>query len=96
MTSNRNGGDETNNSSDEFVATAKHDFKWQTQPPKDHLEKLIKATCPHHPYPVKAPPLSSIDEPGRELGGKNAAPIPREEEVVTITGCSCPEIGNTT
>jgi hypothetical protein len=40
-------------SDEEFVASAKHDFKRRTQPPKDHFEMVLKAACPHHPYPVK-------------------------------------------
>jgi hypothetical protein len=48
-----NSGKEADNSGEVFVAIAKHDFKWKTQSPKDHFEKLLEATCPHHQYPVK-------------------------------------------
>jgi hypothetical protein len=53
MVSNGDDGEEVDNSNGGFVATAKRDFKRQTRPPKDHFEKLLEATCPHHPYPVK-------------------------------------------
>jgi hypothetical protein len=65
---------------------------------KNVKEKLLETACPHHPYPVKhklkdytmmkkfmasgAPPI--CDRPGRNLGGKCAAPVPREVEVMTI------------
>jgi hypothetical protein len=41
------------NSNKVFVVVAKHDFKRCTRPPKDHFEKILKAACPHHLYPVK-------------------------------------------
>jgi hypothetical protein len=50
---NGNGDEGADNSSEEFVAAAECHFKQQTRPPKDHFEKLLEATCPHHPYPVK-------------------------------------------
>jgi hypothetical protein len=65
--------------------------------PKDHFEKLLEATYPHHPYPVKhmlkectmmkkfmtsrAPSRGS--KLGGDPGGKSAAPIPEEAEVMT-------------
>jgi hypothetical protein len=50
-----NGGsdEETDVSSEVCVAATEHDFKRQVWPPKDHFEKLLVVTCPHHPYPVK-------------------------------------------
>jgi hypothetical protein len=53
MASNNDVGEEVKNSDKEFMATAKHDFKRRTQPPKDHFEKILQAACPHHPYPFK-------------------------------------------
>jgi hypothetical protein len=34
-------------------SSSQRDFKWCTRPPKDYLEKILEAGCPHHPYPVK-------------------------------------------
>jgi hypothetical protein len=42
-----------NNSDEEYVVATKHDFKRQTRPPKDHLEKLLEATYPNHSCPIK-------------------------------------------
>jgi hypothetical protein len=51
--SNNGGNEEAGNSDEECVAAAECDFKHQTWPPKDHFKKLLKATCPHHSYPIK-------------------------------------------
>jgi hypothetical protein len=95
-----NSGEEADNSGEVFVATAEHDFKWKTQSPKDHFEKLLEATCPHHQYPVKhnlkdctmmkkfmtsgAPTRGSKLE--GDPGEKSATPIPRGAEVMIIFG----------
>jgi hypothetical protein len=50
---NGNAGKEIENSDEEFIVAAERDFKRRTRPPKDHFEKILEATCPHHPYPVK-------------------------------------------
>jgi hypothetical protein len=51
--SHRNAGKEIENSDEEFMAAAEREFKRCTRPPKDHFEKILEATYPHHPYPVK-------------------------------------------
>jgi hypothetical protein len=48
-----NCNEEVEDSDEECVAIAEHDFKLCTKPPKDHFEKIHEAACPHHPYPVK-------------------------------------------
>jgi hypothetical protein len=48
-----NGNVEVEDSNEECVVIAEHDFKRCTRPPKDHFEKILEAACPHHPYPVK-------------------------------------------
>jgi hypothetical protein len=54
MTSNDgNTGKEIENSNEEFIAAAERDFKQCTIPPKDHFEKILEATYPHHPYPIR-------------------------------------------
>jgi hypothetical protein len=50
--SNGSVGEEIEDSDEEFVVVAKHDFKRCTRPPKGHFEKVLEATCPHHPYPI--------------------------------------------
>jgi hypothetical protein len=110
VASNGSNREETDNCGEEFMATAKRDFKWWTWPPKDHFEKIFEAACLHHPYPIKhklrnytmmkkfmtsgAP--SSGGEPGRDLGGKSVVPIPREVEVMNVTGWSHPKTRNIT
>jgi hypothetical protein len=53
MVSNGNVGEEIENSDKEFIVVAEHDLKRCTRPPKDHFEKILEATYPPHPYPVK-------------------------------------------
>jgi hypothetical protein len=53
VANNGNGDEGADNSGDEFVAAAERDFKRQTQSPKDHLKKLLEATCQYHPYNIK-------------------------------------------
>jgi hypothetical protein len=53
MASNGDTEEEVNNSNKEFMATAECDLKRRTGPSKDHLEKILKVACPHHPYPIK-------------------------------------------
>jgi hypothetical protein len=48
MTGNGNGGEEANNSGEEFIATIECDFKRQNQPSKDQFKKLFEVACPHH------------------------------------------------
>jgi hypothetical protein len=48
-----NGNEEIEDSDEECVVTAERNFKWRTRTPKDHFEKILEATSPHHPYPVK-------------------------------------------
>jgi hypothetical protein len=44
---------EADGSDEEHVMTAKCDFKRQARQPNDHFEKLLRATCPNHVYPIK-------------------------------------------
>jgi hypothetical protein len=53
MASNGDTEEEVNNSNKEFMATTECDLKRRTRPSKDHLEKILKVACPHHPYPIK-------------------------------------------
>jgi hypothetical protein len=85
-------------SDEEFVASAKHDFKRRTRPPKDHFEMVLKAACPHHPYPVKhklrdctmmkrfmsSGTPAATAELARNLGGRGMAL--GEAKVMTIIG----------
>jgi hypothetical protein len=94
---NEGGDKEAGNSDEDCVATAKRDFKQQTQPPKDHFEKLLEAICPHHSYPIKhklkdcnmmkkfmtSGAFSKGSKMGGDPGGKCVAPIPGEAEVMT-------------
>jgi hypothetical protein len=95
---NGDGDEEPGDSSRDFVAATEHNFKRQTWPPKDHLKKLLEETCLHHPYPVKhklkdctmmkkfmtSGTFSEGSKPTGNPGGKSAAPIPGEVEVMTI------------
>jgi hypothetical protein len=96
---NRNIGEEIENSDEEFIAAVKHDFKRRTRPPKDHFEKILAATYPHHLYPVKhklrdctmmwrfkssAGTPPGGDELARDRRG--GAMVLGEAEVATITG----------
>jgi hypothetical protein len=96
---NDNAGKEIENSDEEFIVAAERDFKRRTRPPKDHFEKILEATCPHHPYPVKRKLMyctmmrrfmSSVGEPpsGDELtrDPRGGGMMLREAEVATITG----------
>jgi hypothetical protein len=96
--SSNNGNVGADNPGEEFIAVAERDFKRQTRPSKDHFEKLLEATCLHQPYPVKhklmdctmikkfktSGTFSRCSKSGGDLGGKSAAPIPEEVEVMTI------------
>jgi hypothetical protein len=95
MVADNSGGDKGAGDTDEDrVAAVKHDFKCQTQPPKEHFEKLLEATCPYHSYPVKHKLKDCammekfmMSGPSPKIGslagpcGKSAAPIPGEAEV---------------
>jgi hypothetical protein len=97
---NGNGDEEADNSSEELVAAAECNLKRQTWPPKDHFEKLLKATYLHDPYHVKhelkdctmikkfitSGTLSRGSKPGGDQGGNRVAPIPEEAEVMTVFG----------
>jgi hypothetical protein len=98
VASNGDNDEEVGDSSEEFVAAAECNFKRQTRPPKDYFEKLLEVTCPHRPYPIKHKlknctmikkfimlrAFSKGSKPGGDPGGKSAAPIPGEAEVMTI------------
>jgi hypothetical protein len=95
---NGDGDEEADDSCEEFVVAAESNFKWQSQPPKDHFEKLPEVTYLHHLYPVKhklkactmvkkfmtSGTFSKGSKPGRDPGGKSAAPISGEAKVMTI------------
>jgi hypothetical protein len=53
MANNGNIRKEIENSDEEFMAVVERDFRWRTRKPKDHLEKILEASYPHHLYPVK-------------------------------------------
>jgi hypothetical protein len=90
--------EEAGDSGEEFVAIVERDFKWQTRSPEDHFKKLLEVTYQYHSYPVKnkledcaklkkfitSGAFSRGSKPGGDLGGKGAAPIPGETEVMTI------------
>jgi hypothetical protein len=92
------GGDEgSGDCNKECIAAAKCNFKSQTWLPKDHFEKVLEATYPHHLYPVKhklkdytlmkfmmSGALSIDRKPGGDPIRKSAAHIPGEAEVMTI------------
>jgi hypothetical protein len=85
-------------SDEECLAAAEHDFKCQMRPPKDHFEKLLKATYSHHSYPIRHKlkdcnmmkkfmtlgAFSKDRKSGGFLGGKSVAPILGEAEAITI------------
>jgi hypothetical protein len=48
MTNNNNV--EVKDTDEECLMTVEHDFKRCTRLPNDHLEKILEAACPHHPY----------------------------------------------
>jgi hypothetical protein len=98
VVSNSGGDEAAGDSSEEYVATTERNFKRQTRPPKDHFEKYLEATCPHHSYPIKHKlkdcsmmknfMMSEAFTKGKKLGegpgGKGEAPIPGEAGVMTI------------
>jgi hypothetical protein len=55
ITTNGNGGisKQVGSSGVVRVTTATGSSKHQARPPTDHIEKLLKETCPNHTYPVK-------------------------------------------
>jgi hypothetical protein len=95
---NGDGDKEADDSCEEFVAAVESNFKRQSQPPKDHFEKLLEVTYLHHPYPVKhklkdctmrkkfmtSGTFSKGSKLGRDPGGKSAAPVFGEAKVMTI------------
>jgi hypothetical protein len=48
-----NNDKEVDDSDDELIATAEHDFKHQARQPVDHFKKLLEATCPNHVYLIR-------------------------------------------
>jgi hypothetical protein len=93
------GDDEkADDSGKEYVMAAERDFKHQMRQPKDHFEKLLKATCPNHSYPIKdklkgctmmkilmtSGAFNKGRKPEGDPSGKGAAPIPGEAKVMTI------------
>jgi hypothetical protein len=99
VTNHGSTGEEIENSDEEFMATAERDFKRRTRLPKDHFEKILEASCLHHPYPLKhklrdyttmkrfttSGAAPGGDGPGRDSRGKGTTLFPREVEVTTIT-----------
>jgi hypothetical protein len=98
MANNDNVGEEIEDSN-EFMVAAERGFKRHTKPPKDHFKKILEATCPHHPYPIKHKLrdctmmkrfMSSTgtppggDELARDLRGEGT--VLRKAEASTITG----------
>jgi hypothetical protein len=53
LASNGNEDEEADNTGEKFLVAAERDFKLQTWSPKNHSEKLLEATYPHHPFPAK-------------------------------------------
>jgi hypothetical protein len=88
------GNEEAGDSSEEFIAAAECHFKRQTQPPKDHFEKLLEVTRPHHPYPIKhklkdctmmkkfmmSGTFSKGGKPGGDQEGKVQHPFPGKQK----------------
>jgi hypothetical protein len=37
----------------EYVVAPERGFKCQSQPPTGHFERLLKAACPNHTYPIR-------------------------------------------
>jgi hypothetical protein len=81
---------EASNSGEEYVVTTERDVKRQAWQPRDHFERLLKATCLNHLYPIKHKlkdctiiknfmtswALSRGRKPEGDLGGKDMTPIP--------------------
>jgi hypothetical protein len=100
----------SSDSGEECVAATERNLKRQTRPAKDHFEKLLEATYPHHSYPIKhklkyctlmkkfmmSGAFSKDRKPGGDPGGKGAAPIPGEAKVMTIFDRPHHGPGNTT
>jgi hypothetical protein len=98
VTNDGSVGEKIESSDEEFMASAEHDFKRCTWPPKDHFEKVLEAACPHHPYPVKhklrdctmmkrfmsSGTPAAAAELARNLGGRGTAL--GEAKVTTIIG----------
>jgi hypothetical protein len=99
---NSGGDEEVSDSNEEYVVAVEHNFQCQIRLPKDHFEKLLKATYPHHSYPVKhklklkdytlmkkfmmSRAFSNDRKLGRDPGGKSVVPILGEAEVMTTFG----------
>jgi hypothetical protein len=98
-TTNGNYNDQEVDDFDEgHVATTEHDFKHQTRQLKDHVEKLLEATCLNHMYPIKhklkgctmmknlmtSRVISKGKKPQRDPGGKGTMNFLGEEAVMMI------------
>jgi hypothetical protein len=99
VTTSGNDDDKEADDFDEgYVAATKHDFKRQVWQSKDHFEKLHKAACSNHTYPIKyklknctmmknfmtSGALSKGKKPDEDPGGKCVASFPEEAVVITI------------
>jgi hypothetical protein len=98
VTNNDSVREKVKGSDEEFVASAERNFKQRTWPPEDHFEKVLKATCPHHPYPFKhklrdcsmmkrfmsSDTPTDGDELAGDIGGKGM--MLEEAKVTTIVG----------
>jgi hypothetical protein len=89
---------EANNSDEELIAVAEHDFKRQARQPTDHFEKLLEVTCPNHAYPIwhklkectmmknymTTGTFAKGKKPEGGPVGKAATPFPEEKAVMLI------------
>jgi hypothetical protein len=46
-------GEEIEDSNEEYVVAAERNFMWRTRPLNGQFEKVLKADCPHYPFPIK-------------------------------------------
>jgi hypothetical protein len=44
---------DTDDSDEELMAAAEHDFKCPALSPTNHFEKLLNTACPNHTFPIK-------------------------------------------
>jgi hypothetical protein len=93
-----NNAKDVDDSDEELVAAAEHDFKRQARLPVDHFEKLLEVTCPNHTYHVKHKlkectmmknymttiSLARSKKPEGDLVGRTATPFPEEKAVMSI------------
>jgi hypothetical protein len=91
-------------SDEELIAAAERDFKHQAWQPADHFEKLLKATCPNHTYPIKhklkectmmknymtTGTFARGKKPEGDPTGKATAPFFEEKAVMSIYGGPAP------